>query len=509
MKNIVFVWVILLGFFAFSISALADESSDYLVSDWEYRPEAGINNVEISDLNNDGVLELIASSRDGIVYNLDEKSKDHLKWQYKLVGNIRAINVADFDKDGKKEVIAGSDGPGTTVAIINWQGLDMSSTIGFTSPVNDVAVGDFDGDGMNDLAVASLKTVHALRFTKSGEKGIWDYSANGTVYYVHVFDYNGDGKGEMLYASGWNKDGKDYGEVVMLSSAGKEIWYHSVKGGFPFAVSQFVSSTDINSDGREEIIVGSKTSGVTVLDGDGNTLWSYSTEKQVNVVTVSALSGVTGPVILLGAAPYVYALNAQGTLLWKFGVNTTVYSFLVKDVDGDSRAEVLVGANKYLHIVSEKGVGISSVEFGKPTTGQTFASKNIDIRSIAAGDLTGDNTMEVAVGQSWSESRQDQNYYFGNIVVYEVNRNFVKPGAGATTSTAISQTSTTVPKVTTTSRKETTSSTTTTSAATTSTIPPAGGNNNTTILILGLIVAGGIVLVIVAALLFILMRKKH
>jgi hypothetical protein len=513
MKKIVLVWVILLGFFAFSISALAQESSDYLVSDWEYRPEAGINKVEIADLNKDGMLELIASSRDGVIYDLDEKSKGHIKWQYtKLNGNIKTLKVIDFDKDGKLEVVAGSDNQGISLAVINWQGLDMSSTIDYQSPVNDVSVGDFDGDGINDLGVASLKTVHALKFTKSSEEDIWDYAANGTVYYVHLFDYNGDGKSEMVYASSWNTDGKDYGDVVMLSSAGEMIWYYAVKGGFPFAVAEFVSSYDINSDGREEIIVGSKTSGVTVLDGDGNKLWSYQTEKQVNVIQVSPLSGVSGQVILLGAAPYVYALNAQGTLLWKYPVNTTVYSFYVKDVDGDSRTEVLVGANKRLHVVSDKGAEIAFIDYGKDISGmnQNFASKNLDIRSIAAGDLNGDNTMEVAVGQSWSESRQDQNYYFGGIVVYEVNKNYVKPGGSATTSTVMVSTSSTVKQTTTTLKRETTTSSTTTGAATTSTVPEAGGNNNTTLIILGLIVAGGIILVIVAVVLwFVLLRKKH
>jgi hypothetical protein len=511
MKNIVLVWVILLGFFAFSIGAMAQESSDYLVYDWEYRPEAGINKVEIADLNNDGLLELIASSREGVIYDLDEKSKDHVKWQYiNLKGNIKTLKVLDFDGDGKKEVIAGSDKQGTSLAVINWQGTDLSSTIDYQSPVNDVAVGDFDGDGVNDLGVASLKTVHALRFTKSSEEDIWDYAANGTVYYVHVFDYNGDGKGEMLYASSWNIDGKDYGDVVMLSSAGKKIWSYAVKGGFPFAAAEFVSSYDINSDGKEEIIVGSKTSGVTVLDGDGNTIWSYQTEKQVNVVQVSTLSGVSGPVLFLGAAPYVYALNAQGSLLWKYAVNTTVYSILVKDADGDSRTEVLVGANKHLHVVSDKGVEIASIDYGKDLSGlnQNFASKNIDVRSIAAGDLKGDNTMEVAVGLSWSESRQDQNYYFGDIVVYEVNKNFVKSGGTATTSTVVGSTSSTVQQTTTTQKRETTSSTATTSATTTSTIPSGGGNNNTTLIILGLIIAGGVILIIVAAILYVVLVKN-
>lgn len=484
------------------------QTSGYLEPSWEYRANDYINKVEIADLNGDGVNEILASSRDGILYDLGHKVSGHVNWQTIVGGNIRDFQILDYDKDGNTEVLVGSDKIGVSVRLLDWQGLNHGSTVDFEERVYAIDAADVDGDGVNDLVLGGLN--RKVSVIKSQVlPPLWEYESLGAVQYINAGDLDGDSKTEIVAVSSWSLNEDDLAQLYVLNNAGKLLWAYDIPGGIPSTSNSPAAVADLNGDGNKEIIVGG-VKGVTVLDFAGTVLWSYNTEKQVNVVYVPG----SGSQIFLGATPYVYSLDGAGKLIWKYPVNTTVLSINVADINSDGRIEVLVGANNYIHILSEDATPILSWFNNDMNAISSLKGKNFQTRSLTAGDVDGDGAMEIVAGFGWTEGKAAQNYNSGLVEVFNVN-------SGALVTTLAPSTT----KVQETGGRTTTQAATTKPAATrapTTTEPgmlddttlteveekPSGGNN--TLLILGIVAVGGLViLAAIVLVLFVLWRKKN
>jgi hypothetical protein len=228
--------------------------------------------VATADLNGDGVLDLVVSTRNGNVYSyLGNVVAGHGDGTFSLAGttptglSCKGIVLADLDHDGILDaVVAGESasvavlhgngsggvgtgvfsmayvlpGSGTTfevtvgdfnhdgipdIASANYTGQTISVFLGqpgFTfrsaithtatgSPLGIVA-GDFDGDGLDDLVVAASGSAASfIEFRNEGgaspqPDGFSDFTAFGpsrTTYDIAVADLNGDGTPDVLAPS--------------------------------------------------------------------------------------------------------------------------------------------------------------------------------------------------------------------------------------------------------------------------------------------------------------------
>ena len=494
----------LLAVYAFFlvVSAAYAESGDYLVPDWQYQANNYINKVSVADLNGDGVNEIIASSRDGMIYDLGKKVSGHVNWQTVVGGNIKDYLIVDYNKDGKKEVLACSDKTGVSVRLLDWQGLNDGSTIDFDQRVYAIDSGDVDGDGVDNIIIGAAN--HNVYVLKSNEMPpLWEYDSKGPVQYVKAGDIDSDSKTEVVGVSVWSVNEENLAEVYAIDNAGKAKWTYSVVGGIQLTSNGPADVADINGDGKKEIIVGGYK-GVTALDSGGRVLWQFPTEKLVNVVYASDPQNTGKAMIYVGATPYVYALNGDGTLRWKFAVNTTVLSLYAADIDSDGKIEVLVGAIKYIHVLREDATPIISWFYKDVQGTSNLAGKNLEAHSISAGDIDGDGAIEVVAGFGWTEGRAGLNEYSGLIQVFKVN----KEAAATSTTAAETRAQTTTLKATT-QPPATTTTTQPQEPQTTSTQAEqqnAGQNGNALGLILLFVL--GLIILVAAGLLFLRGKKR-
>jgi len=491
-----------------ALSAAYAQSNDYLVPDWQYKANDYVNKVEVTDLNGDGIAEIIASSRDGIIYDLGTKTSGHMNWQTIVGGNIRDFIILDYDKDGKKEILAGSDKTGVPVRLLDWQGLNRGSTIDFEQRVYAIDAADVDGDGANDIVIGGAD--HRVYVLKSrAMPPVWQYESKGAVQYVKAADIDGDSKIEIVGVSTWRVNEDDLAEVYALDNAGKLRWSYELPGGIFSSSSGPAAVSDINGDGKQEILIGGKN-GLTALDSAGSVLWNFATDKLVNVVYVPE----SGSGLYVGATPYVYSLDGSGKLVWKYLVNTTVFSLDAADINSDGKEEILVGALKYIHILSEDSTPIISWFYNDVKASSNLAGKNFETRSIIAEDVDGDGAKEVVAGFGWTEGKGGQNTVTGLVQIFKVNAGAVT--TRATTTTPVAQTkeptttysATTKPvviKATTTTVPEEIKETTSTQAE--AEMPTSLLPNN---LILIIIVLGGLGLLVLIAvvIIFLYLRKK-
>jgi hypothetical protein len=221
---------------------------------------------QIDDIDSDGRKEIISS-------NIGNKSVDIIENRgndtYIRVarlknitegGNLNAINfvIADFDSDGRKEIAFGdSDGDLLVYKCVDddtyqlvWSGNIENANI------KSLAKGDFDGDGVDEFAVAGELAGSSSSVNKVYVYAIFDYSLKYQEIYsvqivgtkdgcgLSVGNVNNDGIEEFLAIVG------DSAYIIKLAQEGQTpyIWYHSASDTDRILVD------DIDGDGTKDLL---------------------------------------------------------------------------------------------------------------------------------------------------------------------------------------------------------------------------------------------------------------
>ena len=256
---------------------------------------ANTANLIAYDLDGDGKLDLVGPDR---AYNADGT-------QMVSTGVAgRYVAVGDLDKDGKPEVVVSDN---NTHTLVIWQldatqpngvkivrqGIDINGTLspnlcnvgsaGNTHGGGPPTVADFNGDGFPDVALAGGVGYAVFDGKKlmdpvvpNDQTNLWikqtqDCSSAATG--SSVFDFNGDGKAEVIY-------GDETTLHVYDGTTGTELFQTCNTNGTLF---EYPLVADVDNDGQADIVVvsnsysgfncgGMKTSGVRIF-GDANGNW--------------------------------------------------------------------------------------------------------------------------------------------------------------------------------------------------------------------------------------------
>ena len=262
-----------------------------------------------------------------------------------------SVAVGDFNRDGKQDMavvnitsnnvsVLLGDGAGSFGAATNFNAGTQPSGL---------AVGDFNGDGLQDLVTANFGTsnLSVLLGDGAGSFGAATNLATGTgPLAVVVGDFNGDGRQDLATANQTSNN------VSVLLGDGA--------GGFGaatnFAVGtgpRFLALGDFNSDGRQDLATANQTSNnVSVLLGDGaggfGAATNFNAGTQVRSVVVADFNGdgrqdlatanfISNDISLLlgdGAGGFGAATN--------FAAGTGPRSLTVGDFDGDGKLDLSV-----------------------------------------------------------------------------------------------------------------------------------------------------------------------
>src|SRR6266436_211223 len=196
--------------------------------------------------------------------------------------NPQWVAVGDFNRDGIQDVAVASRGvpsnPGTAVWVLLGNGdgsfQAAKSYLAHVSPVS-VAVGDFNGDGLQDLVVANYDSSDVSVLLGNGD-GTFRLPLNvpvgppgSTPNCVAVGDFNGDGHDDLAVANYGNATSTS---IAVLLGNGNGTFQAPVAlttGRFPL----WVAVGDLNGDGRQDLAVANfsaDVASVSVLLGNGD-----------------------------------------------------------------------------------------------------------------------------------------------------------------------------------------------------------------------------------------------
>ncbi len=280
-----------------------------------------------------------------------------------------SVVVGDFNGDGIPDLaVAGTP----TVTILLGKG-DGTFTPAKTSPAaggNSIAVGDFNGDGILDLAVADNDGAPITILLGKGD-GTFTQVANGPVtgFYpnsIVVGDFNGDGIPDLAvagesYASG----GEDSGAVTILLGNGNGTFTLAANSpltvgtaGPVCACTSSVAVGDFNGNGISDLAVSNFSSGtLTILMGHGDGTFTQAVNSPINV----GAEGAQGPI-----------------------------SVAVGDFNGDSVPDLVV-AKSSIVVLTLLGNGDGTF------TELPSLSVSAISSSVAVGDFNGDGLSDLAV----------------------------------------------------------------------------------------------------------------
>jgi hypothetical protein len=233
--------------------------------------------VATADLNHDGKLDLAVADLNGLFVLMGNGDGTfQAPVTYAVSCTPIFVTTGDFRGDGKLDLLvtySSGNCPYVSIFLGNGDGTFQEPPIDTNPSYSPAAteIGDFNGDGNLDLAIAEqFGGVNQVEILLGKGDGSFSSGASYPVgsdpLSIAVADFRGNGKLDLAVAT-------LYGGTSVLLGNGDGTF--SVDGGFPTPDADWVVSADFNGDGKPDLAVATEgiagvPPGVNVALGNGD-----------------------------------------------------------------------------------------------------------------------------------------------------------------------------------------------------------------------------------------------
>lgn len=205
----------------------------------------------------------------------------------------KATTIGDFNGDGLSDVVVSDrwrEGASANVYLANEDGTREVLPLALPSDrmFSDLYTGDFNGDGLDDLAVGvsddrGVARIGILTSTGNGEFAALDILTYSPIV-NEITDFTGNGRDEILGVSGES--------IILLHQSDDGNW---TRESTPLPSSVFVSNlrvSDLNNDGNNDVLA-VYNEGIQISYGDGNGGFEdpLNTRANTSVASIGDLNG--------------------------------------------------------------------------------------------------------------------------------------------------------------------------------------------------------------------------
>ena len=310
-------------------------------------------------------------------------------WSLKMAGrNIDAsAAIGDVDRDGFSDIVVGStmgevvalDGKGRNI----WN-TDLKDQISIAPTLMDV----MDNPGLEVLVLTSSGKIFCL----DGLTGttLWEDSTLGRIKWASMTiiasDINSDGKNEIIA-------GDEEGTLVCIDGTGKKLWMYAE----PEGIGSAPAVGDLDGDGAAEIIIASEDSPLICLNNKGEEQWRFKPlgdilasgrKREVAAPAIWDIDGNGSKEIITGMGFELVAVNSEGKLIWSSPMKNRIDSGIsIADADEDGSVEI--------YAVDLSGNMVCVKPDGKIKWNATLPGKAR--RSPIIADIDGDGIVEILI----------------------------------------------------------------------------------------------------------------
>jgi uncharacterized repeat protein (TIGR01451 family) len=396
-----------------NVSVLSGRGNGTFLPAINYGTDVGPTQVAVGDFNGDGKPDLGVATGNYLSILLNNgvcsANCDTIApaVNYTAGTTPDSMAIGDFNGDGLPDLAVVNNGSNNvSIALGNSDGtFQPAGTYGAGSAPVSVSIGDFNGDGKLDLAVANSGSNDVSILLGNGNgtfQGATSYGCGTTPHSVTVGDFNRDGKADLAVANNGSNN------VSILLGNGTGTFATAVNYGVG-TNPESVAIGDFNRDGKVDLAVANSGSrNVSILAGKGDGTFQTATSVAAGtspmfVITEDfdhngktdlavANSGSNNVSILLG--------NGDGTFHapLNYGTGTSPVSVTIGDFNDDGKLDLAVANNGSSNVSILLGNGDGT--FGGAVNSAAGAGPHF----IAARDFNRDGKPDLAVANAGAGS---------------------------------------------------------------------------------------------------------
>lgn len=389
------------------------------------------NTVALGDIDGDGKLDIVVTNNTSSTISVLRNTSSigalsFTRTDFSAGNQPQPLAIGDIDGDGKLDVVVGNYSNKTISILRNTSNVgSVSFATFFTSffvPNNprSIVIGDIDGDGKTDVAVAnsgSSNVVSVFRNTSSVGSMVLNapinYATGTSPSSVIIGDLDGDGKQDLAVANSGSNDVSMFLNSSIVGSISFTTTPNLAVGSLPSSIK----AGQIDSDGKLDLVVVNRgNNNVSVLRNTSSIgLLSFATHTDFavgngpNCVVVADLDGDGRAELAItnASARNLIVLNnrTSSSTISFLGVNnislgTSLAAIAITDLDGDTKPDVVIVDDS----INSVSVLMNTSTIGTASFTRTDFTVGTLPDAVAIGDLDGDGKPDLAVANYTSNT---------------------------------------------------------------------------------------------------------